>query len=746
MEHTTKPPVTQKIMQRRFKGFTPQQKAMILSAKNIQDGTPEAAKELAKATSIATEEINKRFNTKRFQVGGVNINGRQQPLAPPIAQGLGNVVKDVEPLPGFKTPQVINMNESQRQALANASEIGKQIEEGKTISPATANKAIDEFYKQFPQFAPRTDSTPPPSPTPTPTPSPPVVPAPFETVPLAPATGPVDALQTTENIVRGQGTLSEAAQPQPEIITDAQVQAGEIAPTVGQIDATETGSPTVTTTQGTAAKTAVPTITPTTTIDDPQLTQQAIDAAAQADAIKGVVSAQAQVDAQTLDPQQLAALDVEAAQLDTARQIDAPDLRIVQPGEMITDIDADATRAAQFTEQVQAAQGQVSDLSTVRGQLAQLQREFEDDQIPVWATGAYRQTQQALAARGLSSSSLAGQAIVQAFMESSIPIAQADAQVFANMDLTNLSNRQQRAMLAAQQRATFIGLEFDQAFQARVTNAAKVSDIANVNFTAQQQIAIENARLAQTVDIANLNNKQAKIMADAGALSQVDLTNLNNRQQAAVQNAKSFLQMDMSNLSFEQQAAMFEAQSRVQSLFSDQAAVNAANNFNAQSENEMTRFFQGIINNTNLQNTAQQNAMEQFNVDAENSIAQFNSTLRNQREMWNAENARVIAESNKNWRREITTRNNASTNAAYQVAAQNQANLEMRAYDNLWQRNRDIMNFAYTTAATEDQYAHEILLGNLEAKSSRSKSAGMLVGALINGVFGNTNIFDKLFT
>jgi len=733
MENTMKPPVTQKIMQRRFKGFTPQQKAMILATKNLQDGTPAAAKELAKATSIAMNEINKRFNTMKFNKGGTSRV---------LDEIGGDVVKS-------RGQYFIKSDEGQyskpyKTALdAYYANPDSYINRVKKRDSAVVGIPESEFTTP-----PRTIMPPPPegeSETPPPEGESETPPITEPTNTIAPSTGPVDILGSTEEILRGNVGLSDAANPDPVLISDEKVAEGEIDEKVGQVDASEEGSPTVTTTLGTATTAAVPEAKAPATITDPQLTQPNIDAAAQVAPVSGAVSPQAQVTAQQLTPQQLASLNVEAAQLDTPQQIDAPDPRVIQSGELVTGIDADATRAAQFTEQVEAAQGEVGELSTVKGQLAQLQKEFDNDEIPIWAVGAYRQTQQALAARGLSSSSLAGQAIVHAFMESAIPIAQADAQVFANFDLTNLSNRQQRAMLAAQQRATFIGLEFDQAFQARVLNAAKISDIANINFSAEQQIAIENSRLAQTVDIANLNNRQAKIMADAGAMVQVDLSNLNNRQEAVVQNAKSFLQMDMSNLGFEQQAAIFEAQSRVQSLFSDQAAINAAKNFNAQSENEMTRFFEGLINNTNLQNAAQQNAMEQFNVDAENSIAQFNSQLINQRELWNAENQRYIAESNANWRRAVTTTNNATTNASQQIAAQNQANLEMRAYDNLWQRNRDIMNFAFTTAATKDQFAHELLLASMENKGVKTMASGTLLGAIINGFFGNTDILKSLF-
>jgi hypothetical protein len=61
-------------------------------------------------------------------------------------------------------------------------------------------------------------------------------------------------------------------------------------------------------------------------------------------------------------------------------------------------------------------------------------------------------------------------------------------------------------MLAAQQRATFIGQEFDQEFQARVQNSSRIADVANQNFTAEQQIALENSRVANTMNLQNLSN------------------------------------------------------------------------------------------------------------------------------------------------------------------------------------------------------------------------------------------------
>jgi len=193
-----------------------------------------------------------------------------------------------------------------------------------------------------------------------------------------------------------------------------------------------------------------------------------------------------------------------------------PVQRQIQTGELVDSV-ADAEKAKTFTEQVQAATATASDQATVAGQLANLTANFDATNPPSWAAGAIRGVQAVMQQRGLGASSIAGQALVQAAMESALPIAQADARTIATFETQNLSNRQQRAMLAAQQRAQFIGQEFDQEFQARVQNSARIADIANKNFTAEQTVALENSRAANTVNLNNLSNRQALVMAEASA-------------------------------------------------------------------------------------------------------------------------------------------------------------------------------------------------------------------------------------
>ena len=364
----------------------------------------------------------------------------------------------------------------------------------------------------------------------------------------------------------------------------------------------------------------------------------------------------------------------------------------------------------------------------------------------MWASGSYRQAQQALAARGLSGSSMAGQALVQAFMESSIPIASQDAQTYAQMDMANLSNKQARVMLAAQQRATFIGQEMDQEFQAKVLKATKISDIANMNFSAEQQVALENANIAATIDLANLNNRQAKIMADAASMSQIEQINLTNRQQAAIQQAQAFLSVAMSELAFNQQASIFEAQSRVQSLFSDQAAINTAKQINSQNENETNRLFAQLSTQVEQYNASAKNGHEQFNAGEANAISTHLSNLLNQREQFNLNNSMATMNSNINWRRGITTQNNATTNAALQLQSQNMFSMTTQAYANLWQEHRDQIDYAFRSEESEKERDLKLLVESMSKQGALAGAAGGVLGQIFNGLLtgGNNGFFDWL--
>ena len=401
--------------------------------------------------------------------------------------------------------------------------------------------------------------------------------------------------------------------------------------------------------------------------------------------------------------------------------IDSPARRELDAKEIVDPV-ANAEKASKFTEEVQAATATPSEKATVAGQLATLTANFDATNPQPWASGALRGVMAQMQARGMGTSSIAGQAMVQAALESALPIASADAQTQASFEAQNLSNRQARAMLAAQQRATFMGMEFDQAFQAKVMNAAKVSDIANMNFNAEQQVILENSKIVNTMELANLNNRQALVLAEASALSNLDMANLNNRQQAQVMNAQNFLQIDMANLNNRQQTELFKTQQMTTALFNDQAAENAAQQFNATSQNQVDQFFAQLQTQTSQFNAAQANAHSQFNAGEANALAKFNSEMQNQRDQFNAKNRLIIDQNNATWRREIATADTTAINRANELNATALLNMSNSAYNNLWQYYSDVMEMSWESTENERQRVVEMAIAQLSADTNKELS------------------------
>jgi hypothetical protein len=517
----------------------------------------------------------------------------------------------------------------------------------------------------------------------------------------------------------------------PEMKLDAQKYVAGEAPTAA-----------VTTAQAAPAVT-VPAAVKPTQVTAAQ-TQQAVQ-----QALAPLTAAQGQaptIEAAQLTAEQKQAAMAQAQQLDQAQKVQQAQ-RTLQAGELVAGTTVDQQRVEQAIAQTQAAQGKVTEEMTVQGQLAKLTANFDTRNPPPWAAGAVRAATAVLAARGLGASSMAGQAIIQATFESAIPIASADAAAYQQMEAQNLSNRQQVAVLAAQQRAQFLGQEFDQSFQTRVLNAAKIADIANMNFTAQQQVYLENARLAQSVDLANLSNRQATVMANAATIANMETANLNARQQAAVANAQNFLQMSIANMNNQQQVALFKAQELTQSILSDAAAENAARQFNATSQLQADQFNAQITTQVSQFNAAQKNAMEQFNAGQTNAMSQFNAQMKSQREEFNVKNRTIIDQANAQLLAQISLSNTAALNAGNFENARAMNNMTMSQYNNEVQLYRDQIKMVFDSYERAEDRAASMATAVLQANLAREKmdadtsaSFAKLVGSLVTG----TKLGDKI--
>ena len=480
--------------------------------------------------------------------------------------------------------------------------------------------------------------------------------------------------------------------------TPATIQTGELQATTG----TQLGTdPTVT--AGQVPLTNLDVTTPTAAAPGSYSATTVANSVSEANAQLGSLSQGAITAPQGSVSQQALATAAQG----TSAQVTAPSARTLTAGEQFTaattaDVGGFQTATAETMNTPQEA--------TVQYQLQQLMSQFDNNQIPAFASGAIQMANAQMLARGVGASSMAGQAILHAAMETATAVAVQDAQVHAKFNLQNLSNKQQTALVNAQLRATITGQELTNAQQARVINASKISEINNLNFTSEQQIALENAKLMQNMNLSNLNNKQQAALQNAAALAGMDTKNLDARLTTAVQNARDFLQMDMANLTNKQQSEILNKQSKNQALLTDSAAQNAASQFNAKSQDQVDQFYKTLSTQISTANKNRNSAMRQYNTDQANALSKFNSQMEDSRDKFNAEMQQVIDQSNVTWRRAINTTNTAEQNRTNQMNVQNLLDLTAASQNRLWNRYRDEAEWMVNIQEAREARAHQVAL------------------------------------
>jgi len=190
-----------------------------------------------------------------------------------------------------------------------------------------------------------------------------------------------------------------------------------------------------------------------------------------------------------------------------------------------------------------------SERATIRGQMSLLMEEF-DEGTPPWASGAMRSAMSSMLARGLGASSMAGQAIVQAAMESALPIAAGDAKTAAAFEMQNLSNRQQTAIFKTQQHIAAI--LSDQAAE----NAAKTFNAQSQN---QVNMFVENLQ----ADAAKFNATQINAIAqfNAGEKNAIGKFNTEIKEQRKQYEAKNDVLIQQANVQFRND--MFQSKMKI---------------------------------------------------------------------------------------------------------------------------------------------------------------------------------------
>ena len=305
------------------------------------------------------------------------------------------------------------------------------------------------------------------------------------------------------------------------------------------------------------------------------------------------------------------------------------------------------------TPQMTAAQGTVSapmvaqqqDLTalppeaTVQGQLANISSAIntavdEGKPIPAFASGAKRLVDAAMQQRGLGSSSIAAEALAQGIIEASIPIAQQDAQFYQQAIFQNLNNRQQSAVLNAQ-----------QSFQMDTANLSNRQQTNLTNIQLRQQSMLSD----QAASNASLQfNAQSEQQTDQFFKSLATQINTNNAQRVDAMNQYAVAEKNrISGQNAQNEIAVSEANAQ------REAAINQ---FNTQLEDQRQRF-----------NVENQRLIDQSNVTWRRSINTANTAAINAANQTDAQNLLNISNFGlsalwQQWRDEASWINTASEN------------------------------------------------------------------------------------
>ena len=299
-----------------------------------------------------------------------------------------------------------------------------------------------------------------------------------------------------------------------------------------------------------------------------------------------------------------------------------------------------AGAAGVVTAPAVAQTGAITDPATVKGQLEALQSEVTTalaagDPMPVWARGAAKATEAAMANRGMSASSMAAEALAEGIMNAAVPIAAADATTYKQMIFQNLSNNQQAAIVNAQ-----AYLKMDMA------NLSNVQQSSLANLQARQSFLLSDQAVAN-----------ASFQFNATSQNQVSEFYDKLSSTISEQNAIRTDTMNQYAVSETNKIAAINAQNTVGVNEANAARESAINQFNSQIENQREQF-----NVNNQREIDQSNVVWRRAVNTANTAATNSTNQTNAQNLLNLSNWAVSA-AWQQWRDEASWVNTASENA-----------------------------------------------------------------------------------
>ena len=286
-----------------------------------------------------------------------------------------------------------------------------------------------------------------------------------------------------------------------------------------------------------------------------------------------------------------------------------------------------------------AQTGTIASDATVKGQLAELQNEVTTalaagDPMPVWARGAAKATEAAMANRGMSASSMAAEALAEGIMNAAVPIATADAATYKQMIFQNLANNQQAA----------------------ITNAQAYLQMNMANLSNNQQTSLSNLQARQSFLLSDQAAANASAQFNATSQNQVNEFYDNLSSTISEQNAVRTDSMNQYATSEANKIKAMNAQNQVAVNEANAARESAINQFNSTLENQRQQF-----NVNNQREIDQSNVVWRRGINTANTAAVNATNQANAQNLLNLSNWAVSA-AWQQWRDEASWVNTASEN------------------------------------------------------------------------------------
>ena len=375
-----------------------------------------------------------------------------------------------------------------------------------------------------------------------------------------------------------------------------------------------------------------------------------------------------------------------------------------------------ATVTAQVDTQpveVQAAVAALPQEALVSSQLETLLGGMEDGEVPVWAKPAVDSVNAMLAQRGMSASTVGRDSLFNAIIQSSLPIAQSNAQALQQRATQNLSNQQQAnlqqatqeqqlrmANLANRQTAESQTAQFAQQMgvmqsqfrqDAVITTAQQQQQMRMQNLQNQQQAAVLNAQNQQATNAQNLGNEQQIDLAELQIEAQVEGANQaaeNQERLTEMQVAADFL---AKNAAFKQDMERANLSNEQQTRLANLSALNQAGseNLSAAQQTELANLNKQMQLNIRNAELAQQMGLSQLNVDQQRAMQNASIVANMDMANFNADQQRVLA--NSKFMQTVAIQNMNAEQQAFMQDATALASLDMAAVD---QRTKIAMQHA----------------------------------------------------